>query len=59
MINDRTPGAEVYEDVVSRLAPEPGQKKIDVEGVATGLPTGPKKRGGFLRRRKEEVAVDG
>ena len=55
MMNDRTPGAEVYEDVVSRLAPEPGMIRIDAEDAPAELPTEPKRRLGFLRRKKEEA----
>lgn len=55
MMNDRTPGAEVYEDVVSRLAPEPRMIKIDTEDAPAELPTEPKKRLGFLRRKKGDA----
>jgi len=55
MMNDRTPGAEVYEDVVSRLAPEPGMIRIDAEDAPAELPTEPKRRLGLLRRKKEEA----
>lgn len=52
MINDRTPGAEVYQDVIERLAPEPGMMQIHTEDQNIELPDKPKRRG-FLRRRKE------
>ena len=52
MINDRTPGAEVYRDVTSRLAPEPGEQTIR-EPEPQPEPQRRKRRG-FLRRREKE-----
>jgi uncharacterized membrane-anchored protein YhcB (DUF1043 family) len=52
MINDRTPGAEVYQDVVDRLAPGPEEIRIQAEDPPAELPKKPKKKG-ILGRRKE------
>ncbi len=52
MINDRTPGAEVYRDVTSRLAPEPGETPIREPRPSQEAPK-PKRRS-FLRRREKE-----
>ena len=54
MINDRTPGAEVYQDVIDRLAPEPEEFVIHTEDVPAELPSEPKRKG-FFRRKKEAV----
>ena len=53
MINDRTPGAEVYQDVIDRLAPDPRMMAIHTEDKKPELAVEPKKRRGFLGRRKE------
>ena len=52
MINDRTPGAEVYQDVIDRLAPEPEEHRIHTEDVPAEIPQEPKRKG-FLRKRRE------
>lgn len=55
MINDRTPGAEVYQDVIDRLAPDPRMVKIHTEEKKAELPEEPKKKKrGFLRRKPKE-----
>ena len=54
MMNDRTPGAEVYEDVVRRLAPEPQPMSIETEDIKTELPKEPRKKTEILRRREED-----
>lgn len=53
MINDRTPGSEIYEDVIHRLAPEPDEMTIRTKDEPAELPTG-KKGKGILRRKKND-----
>ena len=50
MINDRTPGAEVYNDVASRLAPEPEAVRIREPSTMPG-PSRPRRGRKLLRRR--------
>jgi len=54
MINDRTPGAEVYQDVIDRLAPGPDEYRIHIEDAPADLPSEPKRKG-FFRRKKGAV----
>lgn len=55
MINDRTPGSEVYEDIISRLAPDDPEEITLREPVPP--PDAPKaKRRSVLRRRPPEAA---
>lgn len=56
MINDRTPGSEVYEDVVRRLAPEPQDTVIRMKDEPADLPT--KERKGILKKRAREPEAD-
>lgn len=53
MINDRTPGSEVYEDVINRLAPEPEDRIIRTKDEPADLPVKPRKKG-ILKRNKEQ-----
>lgn len=52
MINDRTPGSEVYEDVIRRLAPEPEDTVIRTKDEPADLPT--KEKRSILRRKSKE-----
>lgn len=52
MINDRTPGSEVYEDVIRRLAPEPEDTVIRTKDEPADLPT--KGKRSILRRKSKE-----
>lgn len=54
MMNDRTPGAEVYEDVVRRLAPEPAPMSIEAEDKQAELPKEPKRRARPLGRKEDD-----
>lgn len=57
MINDRTPGSEVYEDVINRLAPEPEDRVIRTKDEPADLPVKPKKKG-ILKKNKEQEAEE-
>lgn len=56
MINDRTPGSEVYEDVINRLAPEPEDTVIRTKDEPVDLPSKEKKS--VLRRKSKDQRVD-
>lgn len=53
MINDRTPGSEVYEDVIHRLAPEPEMTSIRTKDELADLPKKKEKRSILKKRPKE------
>ena len=57
MINDRTPGSEVYEDVINRLAPEPEDRVIRTKDEPADLPVKPKRKG-ILKKNKEQEAEE-
>lgn len=53
MINDRTPGSEVYEDVIRRLAPEPEMTAIRTKDEPADLPKKKEKRGILKKKPKD------
>lgn len=54
LINDRTPGSEVYEDVIRRLAPEPDMMTVKMKEQPADLPTENRKKG-IIGRRKADA----